>query len=265
MSLKPKGPIAVFDSGVGGISVLRSLLTEFPQGNFIYLGDTARLPYGTKSEETITQYVKRNLRFLEKYDPSAIVVACNSASSVLDKVQSKAPSIGVIEAGLKSGIAASKHGKIGLWATQTTVSLKKYDHLLSSLAKGKSLISKACPLLVALVEEGLENTQISELAMEMYLKPLLNEQIDTLILGCTHFPFLQDKLQEILSKKNLKISLVHGGQGIAKLLKQQHPELLKTRDAQIKIMLTDYADHFRKFCTNHIPQTMNVSFDKVEI
>lgn len=206
-------PIGVFDSGVGGLTVLKALTTELPRERFIYLGDTARLPYGTKSAETVARYAVQAARTLLEYDVKCLVVACNTASSVgLPAIRERIlgiPLIGVIEPGAEAACAASKSGHIAVIATEGTVRGGSYQGAILRLREGARVVARAAQLFVALAEEGLSQGPIAEAVARHYLNPLFNpeqpestqpsEQTatvdagaspDTLVLGCTHFPLL---------------------------------------------------------------------------
>ncbi len=211
--------IGVFDSGVGGVTVLKELLLAFPSADFVYLGDTARLPYGTKTKETIHAYAKQNLKFLADKQVSVSVIACNSASSAWDEDQFKGkPVWRIIPPGIETALQMSKTGRIGLLATRATVESGQYEK--RALAAGKTLFSEAASLLVALVEEGWINDSITDQAIQRYVAPLLAERIDTLILGCTHFPVLTETIQKAVGNS---VHLVDPGKALAEELRQNLP------------------------------------------
>lgn len=190
-------PIGVFDSGVGGLTVVKALRERLPGESLLYLGDTARLPYGTKSPRTVRRYTQRNLRFLAQRDVKAIVIACNSASAaMLDGLEAPVPTWGVIEPGAR--VAASRsRGRLGVIATEATISSGVYPRVLGLLRPDLTVVARACPLFVPLVEEGWEDDEITLAVARRYLSPLLREEIDTLILGCTHYPLLSGTLERV--------------------------------------------------------------------
>src|SRR5579864_6409421 len=194
-------PIGVFDSGIGGLTVLKALTDALPGEDFIYLGDTARLPYGTKSNEVIIRYSKENTEFLLAKGIKMLVVACNTSSAVaLDAIASDTmvPVIGVIEPGARAAVKASRNGKIGVIGTEATIASGAYTRALQQLRPGVEIYTRACPLLVPLVEEGWTDNAIAEQTVAYYLEGLKTSGIDTLLLGCTHYPLLRDLFRRVL-------------------------------------------------------------------
>ena len=190
-------PIGVFDSGVGGLTVAAALARALPDEAILYLGDTARLPYGTKSERTVTRYTQRNVDFLAARDVKAVVVACNTASALaLPHLATALPVWGVIEPGARRA-AAGAHGPVGVIATESTIRSDAYGVALRRLAPRLEVRSQACPLLVPLVEEGWVDDPVTEQVVRRYLAPLLAAGIDTLVLGCTHYPLLDAVLARV--------------------------------------------------------------------
>lgn len=196
-----KGPIGVFDSGIGGLTVLKEIITTLPYEDTLYLGDTARLPYGTKSEETVVKYSIENTRFLLKYNIKLLVVACNTASAVsLSELrkQFSIPIIGVIEAGARAAYRATKSGKVGIIGTETTVSSSAYTKAIREINADIETFGQSCPLFVPLVEEGWIDDAITLSVTERYLGVLKGKGIDTLVLGCTHYPLLKGIIQKVM-------------------------------------------------------------------
>jgi glutamate racemase len=184
-------PIGVFDSGVGGLTVLKHLCQTFPAQSWIYLGDTARLPYGTKSGVTIHTYTEENLRFLSQFNCQAFIIACNSASAQFPENSfSGRPVFKVIQPGAIQALRETRNGKIGIIGTKATVNSGVYEKELRSLGFTGELISQACPLFVPLVEEGMFHDPATDLIIDRYLRPMRDAGIDTLIMGCTHYPLL---------------------------------------------------------------------------
>lgn len=218
MSTSAQSPIGVFDSGLGGLTVLKSLATQFPQENFLYLGDTARLPYGTKSPATIRKYSEQIMDFLAAHSVKAIVVACNSASSTLKESEWKGiPVYDVITPGAGLAVASSSTGRIGVLGTRATVASQVYDKKIKLLAPEAVVVSQACPLFVPLVEEGWTDDPVTNLIVYRYLQPLLVENIDTLVLGCTHYPLLSAVIKKIVGSG---VTLLDSGSAVAEILKQ---------------------------------------------
>lgn len=192
-------PIGVFDSGLGGLSVVRELRRQLPNERVVYFGDIARLPYGIKSAKQIREFSCENTEFLLKHKVKAVVVACNSSSSAAYSYLVKnyrLPIFDVIGPAADKAIHASRSQRIGVIATQATVTSKAYETALRGRNKSVRVFSKACPLLVPLVEEGMLRGEVVEMTLKHYLKPLLKNRIDTLILGCTHYPLLRQVIQK---------------------------------------------------------------------
>lgn len=191
------GPIGVFDSGVGGLTVVAALARRLPREPVLYLGDTARLPYGTKSAATVTRYTRRNVEFLLGRGVKALVVACNTASALaLPDLTLPAPVWGVIGPGAERAAAVSR-GKVGVIATESTIASDAYGRALRALRPDLEVVSQACPLFVPLVEEGWQDDPLTEEVARRYLEPLLAAGVDTLVLGCTHYPLLRPVLERV--------------------------------------------------------------------
>lgn len=187
-------PIGVFDSGVGGLTVVKQIMKVMPHENIIYFGDTARVPYGTKSKEAVTKYSKQNVRFLLSKDVKAIIVACNTASSnSLDELRATfdVPIFGVVVPGVEEALRATKNKKIGVIGTQGTVRSGAYERMICAEDSEMQVFTKACPLFVPLAEEGWTDNEVSRQAAKNYLTDLVATGIDSLVLGCTHYPLLK--------------------------------------------------------------------------
>jgi len=197
-------PIGVFDSGIGGLTVLKELTALLPGEDFIYLGDTARLPYGTKSNEVIVRYSRENTEFLLAKGIKLLVVACNTSSAVaLGEIASHTmvPVIGVIEPGARAAVKASRTGKIGVIGTEATIASGAYTRAIQNLRPRAEIYTRACPLLVPLVEEGWTDNEIAERTVAYYLESLKASGIDTLLLGCTHYPLLRGVFERVLDAR----------------------------------------------------------------
>jgi glutamate racemase len=205
-------PIGVFDSGVGGLTVAAALARELPAETILYLGDTARLPYGTKSAETVTRYTERNLDFLVARGVKMVVVACNTASALaLPSIAEPVPLLGVVEPGAERAAAVSA-GRVGVVGTEATIRSGAYPAALARLRPELEVTSVACPLFVPLVEEGWFDDPVTETVARRYLEPLLAAGIDTLVLGCTHYPLLTPLLARIAGAG---VALVDSAQAVA--------------------------------------------------
>jgi glutamate racemase len=197
-------PIGVFDSGMGGLTVVKALTALLPNEGLVYLGDTARLPYGSKSPETVRRYAVQCARALMRYDIKMLVVACNTASATalddLAQVLAPTPVIGVIEPGAEAAVAAAPRGRIAVLATEGTVKGGAYVRAIHALNSTAQVIQKACPLFVPLAEEGVTQGRIAELVAELYLAPIIRDEQnrpECLVLGCTHFPVLRDVIARV--------------------------------------------------------------------
>lgn len=216
---KSQFPIGVFDSGMGGLTVLRSLRNALPHESFIYLGDTARLPYGTKSPETVKQYAIQMARVLVERQIKALVIACNTATTAsLSHLQAMLPDmpvLGVVVPGAQAAVSATKNQHIAVFATETTIASGAYQQYIRAELPDATLRGRACSLLVALAEEGMTNNAITREALRHYLDDFTTE--DTLVLGCTHFPVFKPLLTELLPRG---VNLVDSGEATAQALKQ---------------------------------------------
>ena len=194
-------PIGVFDSGLGGLTAVREIFRQLPQESVIYFGDTARLPYGNKSRETVTRFSLEITSFLVRRNVKCVVVACNTASShALEALKARweVPVIGVIEPAARAAVAVSPHGRIGVVGTLATVGSQAYAQELTRLAAGSAVLQRACPLFVPLVEEGWLDHPVTRMVADEYLAELKEANLESLILGCTHYPLLAPMLADIM-------------------------------------------------------------------
>ncbi|MDL1892867.1 glutamate racemase [Sphingobacteriales bacterium CHB3] len=208
-------PIGVFDSGIGGLTVVRALTQRLPHENIVYFGDTARVPYGPKSPQVIREYAAQDVEFLISRDVKMIVIACNTVSGVaLDVVMkhAKVPVVGVILPGADAAVAATRKRRIGVIGTIATVNSKAYSHAIRLLDKEAEVFSRACPLFVPLAEEGWTHHTVTGLVAKEYLFPFKLEKIDTLILGCTHYPILKDAIRTAVDES---VTLIDSGEATA--------------------------------------------------
>jgi glutamate racemase len=207
--------IGIFDSGIGGLTVLKEVVRVLPQEDTIYLGDTARVPYGTKSPETVVRYSRQIARYLDNLDIKLLVVACNTASAVaLPALRSRLgiPVVGVIEPGAKQAAARTRSGVVGVLGTPGTIRSGAYQRALEAERPGLSVHAQACPLFVPLAEEGWLTGDVPLLVAQRYLEPLLGTGMDTLVLGCTHYPVLRAVLQHVVGGG---VTLVDSGDATA--------------------------------------------------
>lgn len=211
-------PIGFFDSGIGGLTVVRSVARIMPNENIIYFGDTARVPYGSKSNETVVEYSIQAANFLLRKNIKLLIVACNTASSVALKELRKfltIPVIGMIEPGAKMALQESKNRVVGVIGTRSTINNKAYAHELKKLDPKVKVYEQACPLFVPLAEEGWLDHKVTELVAKEYLGELRKKKIDSLILGCTHYPILAGVIQKVVGKN---VNLIDSGTPAAKLV-----------------------------------------------
>ncbi len=199
--MESKAPIGIFDSGIGGLTVMRRLIEAMPEENMVYFGDTARVPYGNKSQDTILRYTRQIIRFLRSKGVKAIVIACNTASAyALHAIEKEyeIPIIGVIEPGAYAAAASTRNGRIGIIGTYATIESGAYDNSLLKINPQLAIYKKPCPLFVPFAEEGLTDDILTDLIIERYLSDLRGESIDTLLLGCTHYPLLKNAIEKFM-------------------------------------------------------------------
>jgi glutamate racemase len=219
--MEKEKPIGVFDSGIGGLTVVKRLISALPNEDIVYFGDTARVPYGSKSNSTVIEYSLQNTKFLAGKGVKAIVVACNTASSIaLPAIRQKynVPVIGVIQPGAEFAVRESKKGRIGVIGTRATVGNKAYSNSILNIDEKAEVFEKACPLFVPLAEEGWLKHKATYDIAEEYLAELRKKEIDTLVLGCTHYPLLADVIQDIIGKE---IKLIDSGIATAEVVREE--------------------------------------------
>jgi glutamate racemase len=200
--------IGIFDSGIGGLTVLKEIVAKLPEENIIYLGDTARVPYGIRSPETVTRYCFENTDFLLAQEIKMLVVACNTASAIsLEAVKKEfpLPVIGVLEPGARAAAASTKTRKVGVIGTEATIGSGAYEKAITQIAPDIKVHSLSCPLFVPLAEEGWTDNDVVQLVAEKYLAPLRGEGIDTLVLGCTHYPLLKTVISKAVGPEIILI------------------------------------------------------------
>jgi glutamate racemase len=256
-------PIGIFDSGLGGLTVTREVFKLLPNEDVIYFGDTGRYPYGPRSKDIIIEFSRQDTKFLLEQDVKLIVVACNTASAqALDEIRSyyEVEMIGVIEPGAVSAIRATKNGKVGIIGTAGTISSDSYARTINKLDPKIKVFSMACPLFVPLVEEGYLDKQATYLIAEDYLSSFKTNGIDTLILGCTHYPLLKEVIHKVLGNH---IVLVDSAEETAQMVYQKLLELdlmrAKTADIQHKFYVSDFPERFHQVAKHFLgDQIQNV-------
>ena len=247
-------PIGVFDSGVGGLTVAREIMRQIPNERIVYFGDTARVPYGGKSKEIVTKYSQQIVRFLRTQNVKAIVIACNTASAyALEEIKKEIdiPIIGVVKPGAVTATKATRNGKIGVIATEGTINSQIYTQYIKDLKQDAEVLGKACPLFVPLVEEGLLEDPVTDEIAQRYLSVLIDSGIDTLILGCTHYPLIRSTVGRIMGEK---VTLVNPAYETAlelkrllieKQMQQEEKPALGTN--QYQFFVSDGAEKFQHF------------------
>lgn len=261
-------PIGVFDSGVGGLTVVKQIIRKMPHEDIVYFGDTARLPYGSKSKETVIKFSKQIINFLLKKDVKAVVIACNTASSNaledLKETYRGLPIFGVVEPGASDAIKYTKNKCVGVIGTAATVRSGAYEKLINELDNNIKVFSKACPLFVPLVEENWGETDVAYITAKMYLEELVNIGIDSLVLGCTHYPFMKKCIGETVGDN---IKLVDPAYSAASKVKEflENNDMLNSIDkyGEKLFYLSDITDMFDSICKralkeSYIPQKVDI-------
>jgi len=241
-------PIGIFDSGVGGLTVYRALHERLPNERFVYLGDTARVPYGTKSLATVERYAVENSRFLEAHGIKLLVVACNTASALaLPAIRAviKVPVMGVIEPGSRAAVEIAQGANIGVIATEATVQSHAYAKAIASIGATGQVIERACPLFVSLAEEGWTDSDVTRIVARDYLSEFHKTTLGTLVLGCTHYPILRDVISETVGRE---ITLIDSGEATARDVESLLESSDLTHEDALELyqerQLCDDLDHF---------------------
>ena len=263
-----KRPIGIFDSGVGGLTVVKQVMKVMPKENIVYFGDTARLPYGPKSKDTVTKFSKQDIRFLLTKDVKAIIVACNTASSnCLEELQGAfdVPIVGVVLPGVEEALRSSKNNKIGVIGTVATVRSKAYERLIRERNDQLQVFSKACPLFVPLAEEAWTDNEVAYLTAQDYLSTLLAEGIDSLVLGCTHYPLLKRCIGNTVGDG---VKLVDPAKATAQLVKNgleaKGETNLSTVDGERTFYLSDATETFERICQRALKRIYPVEIIDIE-
>jgi glutamate racemase len=268
-SRSPSAPIGVFDSGLGGLTVLQAIRARLPAESTVYLGDTARVPYGPKAEDTIRRYACEATDFLVARGVKSIVVACNTATArALPDIVARAgvPVLGVVEPGGSAAAATSRNGRIGVIGTRGTISSRAYHDVIHRLRPDAEVFEQACPLFVPLVEEGWTDGDVARLAAQRYLAPLLEQGIDTLVLACTHYPLLMSLLAEVVGPG---ITLIDSAESTATALGELLADLglgaAQGPAAEARYYVTDAAARFdllaRRLLGEEVDHLERVSVD----
>ena len=265
MKADRQAPIGVFDSGVGGLTVVREIMRNLPDERIVYFGDTARVPYGSKSKNTVIRYSRQIVHFLETQQVKAIVIACNTASALaLDTIEKEIdlPIIGVVKPGAQMAVETTQNKRVGVIATESTIQSGLYQQLITEADPAITVYGKPCPLFVPLVEEGWLKDSVTFEVAGRYLRKLMEQDIDTLILGCTHYPLLRSTLREIVGEK---VTLVNPAYETARELKQLLAEkgltnIQSQEEARkYQFYVSDQADKFMKFADSILPFDVNTT------
>ena len=253
-------PIGVYDSGVGGLTVVREIMRNLPNERIVYFGDTARVPYGSKSQENVIRFSKQIIHFLQTQGVKAIVIACNTASALaLDAVETDLdiPIIGVIKPGAHMAAKATHNKRVGVIGTESTIRSRTYDRFIQQQDPEIVVFGKACPLFVPLVEEGWLKDSVTEEVARRYLSELLRKDIDTLVLGCTHYPLIRSLVGKIAGDQVTLVNPAYEtAQELRKLLEQE--QLINTgennkKDEMHQFYVSDAAEKFGEFANSILP------------
>lgn len=254
LNIDKNAPVGVFDSGVGGLTVAREIMRQLPNEKIMYFGDTARVPYGSKSKDTILKYSRQIVRFLQTKNVKAIVVACNTASALaLEEISQEIsiPIIGVVKPGAKVAAENTKNKRVGIIATEGTVHSGIYTEVIQKLQPDVTVVGKACPLFVPLVEEGWLDDSVTIEVANRYLEDMKKQEIDTLILGCTHYPLLRKIVGNVMGEKVILVNPAYETAiSLKELLEEQGlaaEENLLPPEEKYEFYVSDAPDKFKHF------------------
>lgn len=257
MNEDKNAPIGVFDSGVGGLTVVREIMRNLPGERIVYFGDTARVPYGSKSKETVLRYSRQIVRFLEKQKVKAIVAACNTASALaLDTIEKETelPVLGVVKPGASVAVQTTRNRRVGVIATESTIHSHLYRTLIQAEDPEITIFGKACPLFVPLVEQGWTKDPITVEVARRYLGELLDKDIDTLIMGCTHYPLLRSLLREVVGEKVTLVNPAYEtAQALKRMLSETGIENDGPRGEMYQFYTSDASEKFDDFAGSILP------------
>jgi len=254
-------PIGIFDSGVGGLTVVKEIFKRLPREKIVYLGDTARVPYGTKSPESVKRFSIENVEFLMQFDVKLIVVACNTASSIslpLLRKRFNIPIVGVVRPGARKAASMTRNNKIGVIGTSTTIRSSSYEKEIRRICKAAEVISQACPLFVPLAEEGWLNGNITLDIARKYLEPVTRKKIDTLVLGCTHYPLLKYVISQVVGGR---VRIVDSASSVAEevacILRRAGLSSNATKQPTHRFFATDAVEQFAKAGERFLGRSIN--------
>lgn len=261
--------IGVFDSGLGGLTAVKQIMKELPNENIIYFGDTGRVPYGTRSPDTILKYTRGDIRFLNSFNVKIIVIACGTASSVAlphVKEEFDTPIVGVVDAAVYKAVRSTKNKKIGIIGTPGTIKSGAYEKLIKAEDNEIRTYTMACPLFVPLVENGHFDTPVTKLVVDEYLREIRDAGVDTLILGCTHYPLLKKVIGEYMGKS---VTLIDPGAEVAKYLKKklsdsmQHDE--QAEENRYSYYVSDNVEGFEELGGIFLERKIDGQVKKIDI
>jgi len=262
-------PIGIFDSGLGGLTCVKEVLEIMPSEDIIYFGDTGRVPYGTRSADTIVKYVRQDINFLKSFDIKYIIIACGTASSAaLPKIQGEYDTeiLGVLEPAARLAVKATKNNKIGVLGTSGTVKSGKYVEFIENINPQTKVIQQACPMFVPLVENGYIDEKVTELIAEEYLEPMKRAEVDTIILGCTHYPLLKPVISRIMGEG---VTLIDSGAAAADYAKLRLEELGlacdKNKKGTAKYFVSDTVDSFSELGGMFLNREIQGEVSKIDI
>jgi len=263
-------PIGVFDSGLGGLTAVRQLLSRLPRERIVYFGDTGRVPYGTRGDAVIEKYAGEDCRFLLRRDVKLIIAACGTVSSVAPHVLAglPVPAIGVVEPAAKAAAASTRNGRIGVIGTAATVRSRSFAKAIEQIDKAAQVFSQACPLFVPLVENGWIDPadEVTHLTAERYLTPLKEQGVDTLIMGCTHFPLLKPQLAAVLGDS---VTLIDAGEEAARaceaILRERDALGAPDADGGCEFFITDRPQNFSAVAEMFLGRTVRQDVEVVDL
>jgi len=257
-------PIGVFDSGVGGLTVVREIMRNLPDERIVYFGDTARVPYGSKSKNTVIRYSRQIVHFLETQQVKAIVIACNTASALaLDTIEKEIdlPIIGVVKPGAQMAVETTRNKRVGVIATESTIQSGLYQQLITEADPAITVYGKPCPLFVPLVEEGWTKDPITEEVARRYLAEILDKDIDTLIMGCTHYPLLRSLLRKVVGEKVTLVNPAYEtSQALRRLLREldlENPGNDELGRQKYQFFASDGVERFNAFAHSVLPEQIS--------
>lgn len=258
-------PVGVFDSGVGGLTVAREIMRNLPSEKIVYFGDTARVPYGNKSRDNIIRYSRQIIHFLMEQEVKAIVIACNTASALaMDEVRKEfdIPILGVIEPGARVAAQETQNKRVGVIGTVATINSGIHKEYLKELDPEITVVGKACPLFVPLVEEGWRHDPVTDQVVERYLQEMKDEKVDTLILGCTHYPLIRSAIREFMGEDVRLVNPAYEtAQELNRLLREQDMQSTgKTQeDFPYRFFVSDLAEEFKHFANSILPYDVEMT------